>query len=65
MYDNLWLKRVWIPLWVIQLLFVIILLASIGLGFSVLHDNKDELQDDLQDDGYDSDDFHHAYRAVR
>ncbi|KAF7196051.1 hypothetical protein HII31_02677 [Pseudocercospora fuligena] len=27
MYNNLWLKRVWIPLWVIQLIFVLILLV--------------------------------------
>ncbi|KAF2168873.1 hypothetical protein M409DRAFT_20887 [Zasmidium cellare ATCC 36951] len=64
MYDNIWLKRVWIPFWVIQLLFSIILLASIGLGFGLLRDNRDDISDDLSDAGYDSSDVNHAWSAV-
>lgn len=65
MYDNIWLKRVWIPFWVIQLLILLILVVSVGIGFGVLRENKSELQGDLQDDGYGSDDFHEAYSTVR
>ena len=65
MYDNIWLKRVWIPFWIVQLLFVAVLLASIGLGLSLLHNNKDDVTDTLQDQGINSNDADHAYTAAR
>lgn len=65
MYDNIWLKRVWIPFWVIQLIVTLVLLASIALGFAVLRDNKSDIADDVSDAGYNNDDFNSAWSAVR
>lgn len=52
MYDNIWLKRVWIPLWVIQLIILIILLIASAFGLAGLREYKDDVQNDLADDGF-------------
>lgn len=65
MYDNIWLKRVWIPFWVIQLIFTLLLLASIGLGFAVLRENRNDIADEVSNAGYSNDDFNTAWSAVR
>lgn len=46
MYGDLWLKRVLIPLWVIQLIFTILVLLSASVGLGVWQENADDFSEE-------------------
>lgn len=65
MYGNLWLKRVLIPLWIVQLIVVLILVVALSLSLAVLH-HTDDFAGDGQVDYPEYDDIDDSvWQAVR
>lgn len=52
--DSPFLKRVLIPFWVVRILVMVVDIAIYGLAIGTIVAFKDDLDDELYDDGYSS-----------
>ena len=65
MADKIWLKRVLIPLWVVQLIVLAIITVSCALSLYVVNAASDEVDDRLSDNGYSDQTIDTAVKEVK
>jgi hypothetical protein len=63
-YESLWLKRVLIPFWVVQMLVCLVYLAVSALGLGFWKARQDDIDDIYADYGYSTNDRNASYQAV-